>query len=81
MYQKWENNPGTLTAQSNEDEIVSILKSTLKGLHYLCFMRKIHRDMKAGNIVSDKKGHAKLAGSGLEGHKTLRFSSTVPSTL
>lgn len=53
--------------QMNEDEIVSIVKSTLKGLHYLRFMRKIHWDMKAGNIVSDKKGHAKLTGSGLEG--------------
>lgn len=37
--------------------------------------------MKAGNIVSDREGHAKLAGSGLAGHLTVSFDSTGPSTL
>lgn len=68
-------------AQLNEDEIVYILKSTLKGLCYLHFMRKIHREMKAGNILCDREGHAKLAGSGLAGHLTVSSDSTGPSTL
>ncbi|MEQ2296735.1 hypothetical protein AMECASPLE_027597 [Ameca splendens] len=58
-----------------------IFKPTLKGLCYLHFMRKIHREMKAGNILCDREGHAKLAGAGLAEHLTVRFDSTEPSTL
>lgn len=63
------------TAQLKEEEIAIVLQYALKGLEYLHFKRKIHRDIKAGNILLNLEGHAKLADFGVAGQLTVSQTS------
>ncbi|CAH8653369.1 unnamed protein product [Heterobilharzia americana] len=67
---------------TGEDEIATVLHYSLCGLDYLHQMRKIHRDIKAGNILLLNSGAAKLADFGVAGQlsDTLAKRNTVIGT-
>ncbi|ELR21629.1 protein serine/threonine kinase, putative [Acanthamoeba castellanii str. Neff] len=66
----------------NEEQIAVVTHYVLLGLKYLHSVKKIHRDIKAGNILLNTKGEAKLADFGVSGQlsDTMAKRKTVIGT-
>ena len=58
----------------NEEQIASILQMVLQGLVFLHDKKKIHRDVKAGNILLNRDGYAKLGDFGVSAQLVNSFS-------
>ena len=60
-----------------EKEIASLIKMVLKGLQFLHAQKKIHRDIKAGNILLTDEGVIKLGDFGVSAQLTNSISKKI----
>lgn len=65
-----------------EEQIASVMKMSLQGLAYLHSCKKIHRDIKSGNVLLTHAGDCKLADFGVSAQltSTLNKRKTVIGT-
>jgi len=54
----------------NEEQIATVMRMALHGLEYLHEHKKIHRDIKSGNILLNHEGDCKLADFGVSAELT-----------
>lgn len=50
---------------NDEEKVWALLREILQGLNHIHEQSMIHRDLKPGNVLIDRNGHAKLADFGL----------------
>lgn len=58
----------------SEEHIASIMQMTLRGMQFLHESKKIHRDIKAGNILINHEGYVKLADFGVSAQMKNSYS-------